>query len=137
MSFLAPYVLNLICSEGLQNWQRGLGEWRRKKSGKPHTVTVFLRINDPYSYILLQVLERLSQRYNIEFDFRTILQLQEDMYPAPALWEKMPSPTAPTLQTYIPSIFPAADTVSTIERNQSATAQLYTPNYKAIICSAP
>jgi 2-hydroxychromene-2-carboxylate isomerase len=124
MSFLAPYVLNLICSEGLQNWQRRLGEWRRKKSDKPHTVTVFLRINDPYSYILLQVLERLSQRYNIEFDFRTILQLQEDMYPAPALWEKNAFADSAYLANIYSLDFPRSGPVSTVERNQSATAQL-------------
>jgi 2-hydroxychromene-2-carboxylate isomerase len=49
---------------------------------------VYLRINDAYSYLLLQVLDHLHGRYPIEFDFRTVLNLQSDMYPAPMLWQK-------------------------------------------------
>ena len=124
MSFLTPYVLNLVSSERLQNWQRALAEFRRKKAKKPHTVTVFLRINDPYSYILLQVLERLSERYSIEFDFRTILHLQEDMYPAPELWEKNAFADSAYLAGIYKLDFPDTRPVSSAQQNLSATAQL-------------
>jgi 2-hydroxychromene-2-carboxylate isomerase len=38
--------------------------------------------------VLIQVLKQLQSRYNIEYDFRTVLNLQSDMYPALGLWNE-------------------------------------------------
>ncbi|WP_269620975.1 DsbA family protein [Zhongshania sp. BJYM1] len=124
MSFLTPYVFGLVTSRRLQYWQRALAERRRKKAQKPHTVTVYLRINDPYSYILLQVLESLSKRYDIEYDFRTVLRLQKDMYPAPTLWESNAFADSGFLAKKYGLEFPDSPPAHAPELALSATAQL-------------
>ena len=87
-SALVPHIANLVFSTGLLNFKRALVERKRKRLKQPHVVTVYLSINDAYSYLLLQVLGDLKARFSIEFDFRCVLNKQQDMYPAPTLWHK-------------------------------------------------
>ncbi len=47
---------------------------------------VFLRVNDPYSYLLLQVLPELTARFEVTFRYHTVSGLQDQMYPEPKLW---------------------------------------------------
>lgn len=124
MSRLTPYVFSLVTSQRLLRWQRKLAEFRRSKAGKPHLVTVYLRISDPHSYILLQVLKALSTRYDIAFDFRTVLRLQENMYPAPGLWEQNAFADSAYLANIYGLDFPSAPPITTPELAHSATAQL-------------
>ena len=88
MSKVVPYIAQALFSVPLLNVKRRLIERQRIKQGAPHLVTAYLRINDPYSMVLIQVLEQLQDRYSIEYDFRTVLNLQSEMYPAPHLWEQ-------------------------------------------------
>ncbi|MEO0368619.1 MAG: disulfide bond formation protein DsbA, partial [Pseudomonadota bacterium] len=85
---LAPTLIQRYFSQGRRDRLRRRVEKKRVRQGKAHQVTVYLRINDAYSYVLLQVLEDLQQRLDIEYEFRTVLSLQADMYPAPELWNK-------------------------------------------------
>ena len=85
---IVPYIARVILSPQHLQAKRARAERKRKRHKAPHLVTVYLRINDPYSYLLLQVLEHFEQRFPVKYDFRTVLNLQPDMYPAPALWEK-------------------------------------------------
>jgi 2-hydroxychromene-2-carboxylate isomerase len=88
LSKIVPYIAQALFSTGLLNFKRKLIESKRRKQGAGHVVTAYLRINDPYSFVLIQVLKQLQDRYDIEYEFRTILDLQADMYPAPNLWEQ-------------------------------------------------
>lgn len=85
---ITPYIAQLIFSVSLLNFKRRIVELKRKKACAPHIVTVYLRIDDPYSMVLMQVLKQLQSRYNIEYDFRTVLHLQRNMYPALGLWNE-------------------------------------------------
>jgi 2-hydroxychromene-2-carboxylate isomerase len=124
MSRLTPYVFSLVTSQGLLKWQRRLAEFRRSKAAKPHLVTVYLRINDPHSYLLLQTLTAMAARYDIEFDFRTVLRLQENMYPAPGLWETNAFADCGYLANVHGLDFPRSPPNSTPELVLSTTAQL-------------
>ena len=84
-SLILPHVIRILSSQRLRDMRRRRAERRRVRNRQPHRVTVYLRINDPYSYVLLQVLESLAERYPLQYDFRTVLNLQSDMYPAPAM----------------------------------------------------
>jgi 2-hydroxychromene-2-carboxylate isomerase len=121
---IMPYVTRLITSPRLRNLKRTLSERRRVRKHQPHLVTVYLRINDPYSYLLLQVLEQLASRYPLEYEFRTVLNLQPQMYPAPDLWKKNAFVDGAYLARLYDLRFPATEPVSTAQRDTRLTAQL-------------
>jgi 2-hydroxychromene-2-carboxylate isomerase len=121
---IAPHVTRLITSPGLQRLQRRIAEKRRVRKKHPHLVTVYLRINDPYSYVLLQVLDQLASRYPLHYDFRTVLKLQQDMYPAPELWEKNAIVDGGHLAGLYNLQFPPKKPQSTPQRDARVTAQL-------------
>ncbi len=83
---LMPLVVRLLTSDTLLDWKRQRAETRRQKQHLPHQCHVYLRINDPYSYLLMQVLPKLEKRFEVEFVCHTVLSLDGDMYPAPKLW---------------------------------------------------
>lgn len=58
--------VNLLVSEKTQSTKRSLAETRRKLSRKAHTVSVFLELDDPYSYLLAQYLPDLAESYEID-----------------------------------------------------------------------
>ncbi len=81
---LMPVIARAITSDTLLDWKRQGHE--KKRQNKPHCCHVYVRINDPYSYLLMQVLPELSRRFDVKFVFHTVLTLDADMYPAPQLW---------------------------------------------------
>ncbi len=85
---IVPYIANVIFSSRLLSLKRFMAERKRKRKNQPHLVTVYLCINDPYSYLLLQVLADFQKRFSIKYEFRTVLHRQKQMYPAPSLWDK-------------------------------------------------
>jgi 2-hydroxychromene-2-carboxylate isomerase len=85
---LQPYAARLISSHALLAIKRQLHEGRRRLLGREHQVDVYLRVNDPYSYLLVQVLADIERRFSVRLQFKTILNLQQDMYPEEQLWHK-------------------------------------------------
>lgn len=83
---LMPYVVRGLTSDWLLQTRRRLAEKQRVRKDQPHRLDVFIRINDPYSYLLLQVLPEFAERFDIELCFHTVLDLPDEMYPAPQLW---------------------------------------------------
>jgi 2-hydroxychromene-2-carboxylate isomerase len=83
---IRPYGARLISSNGMLTFKRQLQETKRKLLSRPHLVELYLRINDPYSYLLVQVLANFEQRFDVQMQFRTTLNLQQDMYPEAELW---------------------------------------------------
>ena len=59
-------VIKLLVSDTAQSTKRSLAETRRKLSRKAHTVSVFLELDDPYSYLLAQYLPGLAACYDVE-----------------------------------------------------------------------
>lgn len=84
---IKPFIAKIITSTRLLNLKRYWFELKRKIQRKPHLLTVYLRINDAYSYMLLQVLGDIEQKYRIKFNFVPVLTLQEEMYPEKLLWQ--------------------------------------------------
>lgn len=83
---IQPYGARLISSNGMLKFKRQLQETKRKVLAQPHNIDVYLRLNDPYSYLLVQVLGDFEQRFGVRFKFRTTLNLQQDMYPEVDMW---------------------------------------------------
>ncbi|HAU02580.1 MAG: disulfide bond formation protein DsbA [SAR92 bacterium BACL16 MAG-120619-bin48] len=121
---IKPRVVQLITSQWLRDKRRGAAEKKRQKSKSPHSITVYLRLNDPHSYLLLQVLTAFAERYPVHYDFRTILNLQPDMYPAPALWEKAAFADCRHLAELYSLPFPEQPPQCDPERDRRLTSQL-------------
>ena len=83
---IQPYAARALSSNALLRLKRQLHETQRKLLKRPHHIELYLRINDPYSYLLVQVLADFCQRFEVRIHFKTILNLQQDMYPEAELW---------------------------------------------------
>jgi 2-hydroxychromene-2-carboxylate isomerase len=121
---VVPYIVRTLTGQRLKNLRRAVAERRRRRKKQPHRVTVYLRINDPYSYVLIQVLVSLAERYPLQFDFRTVLSLQPEMYPAPALWQRNAFQDGTYLASLYGLEFPQAQPPATSRRDLQLTAQL-------------
>jgi len=123
-SAVVPYIANILFSTRLLNLKRALHERKRKRQQQPHLVTVYLSINDAYSYLLIQALVELQSRYGIEFDFRCVLNKQAQMYPAPSLWDKNAFEDGQYLSEIYNLEFPTHPPKHSSLLNTQATAQL-------------
>ena len=83
---IQPYATRMISSMTALKMKRHLREFKRQFLLQPHHVEIYLRINDPYSYLLVQVLAEVEQRFAIAMSFKTIQQLQNEMYPEVEMW---------------------------------------------------
>jgi len=63
---LRARLATLLVSAPVRAFQRWSSEWRRRLTGQPHTVSVFLELDDPYSYLLSCYLPGLVESYDIE-----------------------------------------------------------------------
>lgn len=63
---ITPFIINTLTGQQLRRFDQWRHETARKLQNKPHTVHVFLRINDPISLILVQLIEQQLQRFDIE-----------------------------------------------------------------------
>lgn len=83
---LKPYFGKALLSDRVLSVRRHAHERIRRTKKQGHVATVYLRINDPYSYLLIQALPLLQKRYPLQYDFRTILDLSDSAHPAPSRW---------------------------------------------------
>lgn len=81
---LPSLYLNLILSRQFRWIRRFLAEWKRKLTFRPHVISVFLQIDDPYSYLLSHYLPLLAAQYkNIELRYHLCQALRHEFMPAP------------------------------------------------------
>ena len=82
---LKSKLLALMLDSRVAKSRRQLTETRRKLSGQRHVVSVFLQIDDPYSYILSHYLPSLAKHYDIELRLYLSQALGEEFQPEPGL----------------------------------------------------
>ena len=121
---IMPYLARIATSHRLQRLRRSMAERRRVRHKQPHRVTVYLRLNDPYSFVLLQVLPSLADRYPLQYEFRTVLNLQPEMYPAPRMWENNAFQDGAYLAALYDLDYPQDRPASTPELDRQLTSQL-------------
>ena len=78
-------LLTLLLDSRVTKSRRQLTETRRKLSGQRHVVSVFLQIDDPYSYILSHYLPSLAKHYDVDLHLYLSQALGESFQPEPAL----------------------------------------------------
>lgn len=77
--------LNAYISKGARRRTRAWHDAKRKLTGGVHTVTAFLQLDDPYSYLLSRYLPAVAEHYDIELRVRLSQALGGDYHPAPEL----------------------------------------------------
>ena len=65
-SNMRSWLVRLLLSPARASLMRRFSEGRRRLLRQPHLVSVFLELDDPYSYLLSQYLPSLLQQYDIE-----------------------------------------------------------------------
>lgn len=130
---IVPHVMKFILGHRLQQFKRQRIEKQRLKRNEPHRLTVYLSITDPYSFLLIQVLPQLAERYPVEYDFRTVLHRQSDMYPAPSLWDNNAFDDSRYLATLYGLSFPTKPPRGNPEREEKSRRNFCIGNYNPTI----
>ncbi|WP_396588627.1 DsbA family protein [Bermanella sp. R86510] len=86
-SLVMPHVAAFISSPFWRNRKRSWHRVKRALLRRPPTITVFIHINDPYSYLLLQVLPSFMRRFHLKLVVKPILQRKQEMFPEPEMWQ--------------------------------------------------
>ena len=83
---LRSAILNVVFSEGFLNTKRRLAEFRRKLGRRPPIVSVFVELDDPYSYLLCHYLPEFAAHYDVQLRFFLTEAISGAMRPAPELY---------------------------------------------------
>lgn len=79
------HVLNTLLSPGSRRLQRASRELRRKLTGSAHEVSVFLQLDDPYSYLLAHYLPELQAQFDISLRVYLSQARRDGFQPAPEM----------------------------------------------------
>lgn len=82
---LRSHFLNALLSPGVRNSSRALHEIRRRLLRRPHVVSAYLQLDDPYSYLLSHYLPALKEHYGIRLDLYLSESRGGAYQPAPEL----------------------------------------------------
>lgn len=80
---LRSTLLNIVFSPSMVRFRRWLYDRQRKLGGKGHVVSVFLQIDDPYSYILSHYLPDLGEQFDITLRVYMSRAQGDEYQPAP------------------------------------------------------
>jgi len=83
-----PWFARFLSSEILLRSRRQFRELKRRLFSREHQVDIFLRVDDPFSYLLVQVLPELKERFNVRFCYHIVSSQDKEMYPEPELWQQ-------------------------------------------------
>ena len=82
---LRSHFLNVLLHPKTRRVARGLHDSRRRLLRRPHVVSAFLQLDDPYSYLLAHYLPSLREHYDIELRLYLSESRGEAYQPAPDL----------------------------------------------------
>lgn len=123
-SYITPLVAGTITSKTTQSVRRGAAEFGRKITNAAHKITFYHRVNDPYSYLLLQTIPTLIECYNIKVNLEVVLTLPEDAYPEPEMLEAYAIEDSMRSAEFYGLSFPTNPTQPSLEQSKFATAIL-------------
>lgn len=78
---LMPFLAQMATSPKLRNLRRGWFEVKRRLLPSHNTVVFWHRVNDPYSFLLLQALPRFLEDFKVNLEIRFVLDLPSDNDP--------------------------------------------------------
>jgi len=83
---LMPWIARALSSPYRHALQRSAHKARARLRGEKDLVRVFINPRDPFGLPLLQALAQLQEHFQVRFQLHTVWQLDNEMYPEPALW---------------------------------------------------
>ena len=105
---LMPYVARLISSDTLHTIKRTVHRVTAKLRNQSIQLAVFIKVDDPYSYLLLQVFSQLTSRFAVTCRFYVINDIDEAMYPKLDMWRQYAAKDAAQLAALYGLSFPQA-----------------------------
>lgn len=78
---IAPYVSAVLTHTAIRDAQRIAAELGRRVLMQPHRVSYFHQVDDPYSHLAAQTLERFGERYDVEIVPHLVGQPPDDSAP--------------------------------------------------------
>ncbi|MCG8535201.1 MAG: DsbA family protein, partial [Pseudomonadales bacterium] len=121
---LMPFVAQFITSPKTRNLRRGWFRIKKRLIPGLGTVVFYHRVNDPYSFLLLQALPRFLEDFKVNLDIRFVLDLPTDANPHKDLAEKYALEDAKRLAKLHDLVFPEDAQLPTYEDALKATAIL-------------
>ena len=85
--YLQPIFASVRTSPRTRSLRRALYEIGRRACLRPREAQVYLRLDDPYSLLLAQVLPELADRFSVRIRPRVVSRLDPAMYPDIARFE--------------------------------------------------
>jgi len=83
---LMPWFARAFSSPYRHALQRSMHKARARLRGESDLVRVFVNPRDPFGLPLLQALVQLQEHFGVRIRLHTVWQLDEEMFPEPALW---------------------------------------------------
>jgi len=105
---LKPLLTQMATSPKMRNLRRGWFELKRRIIPTLNTVVFYHRVDDPYSFLLLQALPRFLEDFKVKLSIRIILDLPEDANPHPELHAIYALKDAERLARFHELMFPEA-----------------------------
>jgi 2-hydroxychromene-2-carboxylate isomerase len=136
MKTLLPFVLKTVSSDLLRDVKRQVRLVNRKLQGQPATLDIFLKTDDPYSYLLLQALPSIEKRFEVIFKFHVFQKIDSDMFPRLDMWLDYTKYDAYHLAKLYELRFPSQDELPVINKeltNNLSLALVNIENHKEFI----
>ena len=117
-----PWLARLIASGEFRQLRRQWYGWRQRVEGEGHVLHVFLKVTDPYSYLLSTVLPDLRRRFAVNVRCHLVQRLPAEMMPEPELWQRNAVADCQALADLYgidfkpPDAFPEAKAVQALEQ---------------------
>ncbi len=119
-----PIFAKALTSDSLLNLRRGWFEIKRRIIGSLNTVVFYHRVNDPYSYLLLQAIPRFLEDFKVKLEIQFVLELPEDLNPQQEKWRQYAMQDAKRLAEFHGLTFPENPTYPSDKDSLKATAVL-------------
>ena len=82
---LRSRMIDALLSDRSQAAKRFTAECKRRLLGRTHDVSVFLQLDDPYSYLLSRYLPAVAEEYDVVFRLYLAQAIGDEFRPAPEL----------------------------------------------------
>ncbi|MFT4653954.1 MAG: 2-hydroxychromene-2-carboxylate isomerase [Patiriisocius sp.] len=111
-----PYVLKTLSSDLIRDVKRQVYLAKRKLQGQPATLDIFLKADDPYSYLLLQALISIEKRFKVVLKFHVFHEIDGEMFPRLDMWLDYTKYDAYHLAKLYDFRFPSKDELPAIDK---------------------
>lgn len=109
-SLVTPLISGLWSHDGYIAYQQKRAEAKLNKQNRLRHIDVFVALDDPHSYVLLKVLPKFCQDFELKAHIHLVHHRQADMFPEEVMWSKWAMQDATDLahlyQLYLPPNYP-------------------------------